>query len=114
MPKFESSYGKRLNDALEAMGMASAFNPAEADFSRIHQPPPRLSINDVEHKTWVKVDEQGTEAAAATSVGMAMAMIATNRPRPFEMVVDHPFFFAIKQESGALLFAGIVTDPTRH
>ena len=114
MPKFESSYGKRLNDALEAMGMAIAFNPAEADFSRIHQPPPRLSINDVEHKTWVKVDEQGTEAAAATSVGMAMAMIATNRPRPFEMVVDHPFFFAIKQESGALLFAGIVTDPTRH
>ena len=114
MPKFESSYSKRLNDALETMGMAIAFNPREADFSRIHPPPPPLSINDVEHKTWVKVDEQGTEAAAATSVGIA-AMAVMARPRPFEMVVDHPFFFAIAEgQSGALLFAGIVTDPTQR
>ncbi len=115
LPRFESSYSKRLNDALETMGMAVAFNPAEADFSRIHPPPPPLSINDVEHKTWVKVDEEGTEAAAATSVGIvAMAMMAP-RPQPFEMVVDHPFFFAIaEQQSGAILFAGIVSDPTRR
>ena len=114
LPKLESSWGKSLNDALKTMGMATAFDPDQADFSRIHPVPPRLFINDVEHKTYVKVDEEGTEAAAVTSVGIAASAVRVSPP-PFEMIVDRPFFCAIvERRSGALLFAGVVTDPTRH
>ena len=115
LPKFESEWGSKLNGALETLGMSIAFDPMRADFSRIHAPPPRLSINDVEHKTWIKVDEEGTEAAAATSVGIVALAVQANRPRPFEMIVDHPFFFAIaEQQTGALLFAGVILDPTHE
>ena len=111
LPRFESTYGRRLNDSLTSMGMGVAFGP-DADFSRIYPPPHWLRINDVEHKTYVKVDEQGTEAAAATSVGIVAKLV---RPTPsFEMIADHPFFCAIVEErSGAMLFAGIVTNPTQ-
>jgi serpin B len=113
LPGFESTYSQQLNNALKAMGMSVAFGP-QADFSRLRPPPPPLRIDAVEHKTYVKVDEEGTEAAAVTSVGIvAMAVIAS--PPPFQMVVDHPFFCAIaEQRSGALLFAGVVTDPTQR
>jgi serpin B len=91
------------------MGMGVAFGQ-EADFSRIHPPPGWLRINDVEHKTYTKVDEKGTEAAVATSVGI-VATFVRSTPR-FEMIVDHPFFCAIvEQHSAAMLFAGVVTIP---
>jgi serpin B len=110
LPKFTLTYEARLNDALSQMGMGIAFSD-DADFSRIHPPPPTLKISDVEHRTYIKVDETGTEAAAATSVGIT-ALAVRIEPPPFEMVVDHPFFFAItEQESGAMLFAGVVTNP---
>ena len=110
IPKFETTYSKQLNDALKEMGMRLAFDDRRADFSRIH---PYLFISDVEHKTWVKVDEEGTEAAAATSIGVSVAAMAVAPMPSFVMIVDHPFFFAItEQQSGALLFAGIVMDPT--
>ncbi len=110
IPKFETTYSKQLNDALKEMGMRLAFDDRRADFSRIH---PDLFISDVEHKTWVKVDEEGTEAAAATSIGMSLTAMAAAPMPAFVMIVDHPFFFAItEQQSGALLFAGVVMDPT--
>ena len=110
IPKFETTYSKQLNDALKEMGMRLAFDDRRADFSRIH---PYLFISDVEHKTWVKVDEQGTEAAAATSIRVSVAAVAVAPMPSFVMIVDHPFFFAItEQQSGALLFAGVVMDPT--
>ncbi len=113
LPKFETTYAKQLNDALKNMGMAAAFDPIKADFSLIHQPPPALYIYDVEHKTYVKVDEEGTEAAAATSVVIELAAKVSSLPPPFKMIVDHPFFFAIaERDTKALLFAGIVTNPT--
>jgi serine protease inhibitor len=116
LPKFKSTYSEGLNDALKSMGMDIAFQN-NANFSRIHPPPPPIRISEVKHKTYVKVDEEGAEAAAATSVGTIM-MSAVHRmggPPPFEMIVDHPFFLAIaKQQSGALLFAGVVTDPTQR
>jgi serine protease inhibitor len=112
LPRFELTYGHQLNDALTAMGMGVAFGP-EADFSRIHPPPGWLRINDVEHKTYMKVDEEGTEAAAATSVGIAARSVRATPP--FEMIVDHPIFCAIvEQHSGAMLFAGVVTNPVQH
>jgi serine protease inhibitor len=109
LPKFELTYGRKLNDALAAMGMELAFGP-EADFSRIHPPPGSLRINDVEHKTYVKVDEEGTEAAAATSIGIGARFVG--RTPPFEMIADHPFFCGIvEKQSGAMLFAGVLTNP---
>ena len=111
LPKFTLTYSAKLNDALTGLGMGIAFSE-DADFSRIHPPPPTLKISDVEHRTYIKVDETGTEAAAATSVSIG-ALMVMREPSPFEMVVDHPFFFAItEQESGAMLFAGIVTNPS--
>ncbi|HUO06337.1 MAG TPA: serpin family protein [Candidatus Binataceae bacterium] len=114
LPKFESSYGSQFNDALKKMGMAVAFGQ-NADFSQIHSPP-ELYISDVEHKTYVKVDEEGTEAAATAEVMDIGRGIASSfhEPPPFEMIVDHPFFFAIAdQYTGVLLFAGVVTNPTK-
>ena len=97
------------------MGMAVAFDSMGADFSRIHPPPPPLFIQDVQHKTYVELDEKGTRAAAVTSVEIGVAMAQINEPAPFEMVVNHPFFCAIaEQQSGALLFAGIVTNPAHN
>ncbi len=115
LPRLELNYASKLNDALKSMGMAVAFDAAAADFSRINPPPPRLFIGDVEHKTYVKLDEEGTEAAAATSVGMVAMNIAVPQKPPFEMVVDHPFFCAIaERQTGVLMFAGVVTGPGRH
>jgi len=116
LPKFETTYSKQLNDVLQGMGMKLAFDAGRADFSpMVLNPDPRtaLHISDVEHKTWVKVDEEGTEAAAATSIGMSLtAARGASMPR-FLMIVDHAFFFAITEDqSGALLFAGVVIDPT--
>jgi serine protease inhibitor len=116
LPKFEATYSKQLVDTLKAMGMRLAFDGSKADFSRIplHPSPgtPPLFISDVEHKTWMKVDEEGTEAGAATSLVMELED-AIGSSHPFVMIVDHPFFFAItEQQSGALIFAGVVMDPT--
>jgi len=109
LPKFETTYSRKLNDTLVEMGMRLAFDRRAADFSRIDR---GLYINDVEHKTWIKVDEKGTEAAAATSIGFGSAAMVGGSMR-FVMIVDHPFFFAITEEqTGAVLFAGVVVDPT--
>ena len=113
LPKFETAYDEQLNNAMEGMGMKLAFDSSKADFSRIplHPSPGNsLYISKVQHKTWVKVDEEGTEAAAATSIEVEeLALIGTSNV----MVVDHPFFFAIaEKQSGTLLFAGVIMDPT--
>jgi serpin B len=112
LPKFETTYSEQLNDTLKAMGMRLAFDDRKADFSRIplHPTPATpLFISDVEHKTWMKVDEEGTEAISIS--GFKGTLSRTSHP--FVMIVDHPFFFAItEQQSGALLFAGVVMDPT--
>ena len=97
------------------MGLRLAFDDRKADLSRIPlhpNPGTPLFISDVEHKTWMKIDEEGTEAGAATSI-VAEESAAYGSSHPFVMIVDHPFFFAItEQESGTLLFAGVVMDPT--
>jgi serine protease inhibitor len=116
LPKFEITDSRNLNGPLGVMGMAIAFDVEDkADFSLIHQPPPNLHISDVEHRTYLKVDEEGTEAAAGTATGMSSDYVRAKPPPPFEMVVDHPFFFAItEQQTQALLFVGVVTNPATN
>jgi serpin B len=114
LPKFKLEYEKALNDALKAMGMEIAFDPNRADFRRISQQVydmgERLFISKVKHKTFVQVDEEGTEAAAATSIEVGFTSVG---PREFVMRVDRPFFFVITERgSGTLLFVGKIVEPT--
>ena len=107
MPKFEFESSFNLNETLAALGMPSAFNPLEADFSGIDGTR-ELYISDVVHKAFVSVDEEGTEAAAATAVVMRVSL-----PPPAELVVDRPFLFLIRHnQTGTILFVGRVLDPT--
>ena len=106
-----------LADQLKALGMKSAFDdpPGSASFDKIapRKPNDYLAISEVFHKTFIAVDEKGTEAAAATAVAM-MTMSAIQRPAPppIEVKVDRPFLYAIQHApSGACLFIGRVTDP---
>ena len=101
LPRFKLEYEVKLNDTLKAMGMEIAFNSG-ADFSGMG---PSLFISEVRHKTFVEVNEEGTEAAAATVVvGIESA------PPIFR--VDRPFFFAIyDNRTKTILFMGIVWEP---
>jgi serpin B len=118
MPRFTLDPPKSIDlaDALGAMGMKKAFEPRSADFTGIANPPnpdDRLFISAVFHKTFVAVDEKGTEAAAATAVLMAPSGAPPSMP-PRKVVVDRPFLFFIRdRESGAVLFVGRVTNPTK-
>ncbi|MEK0450131.1 MAG: hypothetical protein RL088_2399 [Verrucomicrobiota bacterium] len=106
-----------LSKALQQLGMKTAFDiPAgSADFDRMapRRPDDYLFVSEVFHKTFIALDEKGTEAAAATAVAMAAAGAAPGEPpKPIEVRVDRPFLFAIQHvPSGACLFLGRVMDP---
>jgi len=111
LPRFRIEYEKGLNDALKALGMESAFDRTRADFSGMIQTSERAYINEVKHKTFVEVNEEGTEAAAATSVGVQVTSVQVPQER-FRMVVDRPFFCAIRDDqTGAVLFLGAINNP---
>ena len=101
LPRFKMEYEVRLNDTLEALGMGIAFGGG-ADFSGMG---PSLFISEVRHKTFVEVNEEGTEAAAVTAVVGVKSL-----PPAFR--VDRPFFFAIYDaETETILFMGTLTEP---
>ena len=109
MPRFEFTRAFSLHDVLKDMGMPDAFD-SSADFSGITGQRD-LFISDVIHKAFVKVDETGTEAAAATAVVMALGCASPTRP--VRVVLDRPFLFLIRDEvTGSILFMGRVADPT--
>jgi serine protease inhibitor len=111
LPKLKLEYGKvDLKDALTNMGMGIAFDGNSADFSRIADvAPERLFIAFVDHKAVVEVNEKGTEAAAVTNVGISV----TSAPVRTEFEVDRPYMFIIRDDrSGAILFSGLIVDPT--
>jgi serpin B len=117
IPKFEIAPPASLDlgDDLKALGMQTAFDRKKADFTGIANPvsaEDRLFIGKVFHKAFVKVDEKGTEAAAATAVVMPKAGAAPQQPVEFK--ADHPFLFFIRDNSsGLVLFMGRVADPTK-
>jgi serpin B len=104
-----------LGETLRAMGMGEAFDRERADFTGIANPTDardRLCIGNVFHKAFVKVDEKGTEAAAATAVVMQRAGAAPPLARPVEFKADHPFLFLIRHNpSGLIVFLGRVANP---
>lgn len=108
LPRFQFEYEVSLNDTLESLGMGIAFDQDQADFSRMRPIPPELFISEVKHKSFVEVNEEGTEAAAATSVEIAV----TSMPETFSMIIDRPFIFTIADNmTGTILFMGEVTNP---
>jgi len=110
LPRFKMEYEKTLNDALKGMGMAVAFEPDRADFTGMRDERD-LFLDKVHHKAIVEVNEEGTEAAAVTSVQVGITSVQQPRP-PFQMVVDRPFFFAIRDtRTGMVLFMGAVYEP---
>jgi serpin B len=110
MPSFEFSSSFGLNGTLGEMGMTDAFDASLADFSGFTGGRD-LYISAVIHKAFVKVDETGTEAAAATAVVMAMTAIPSSDP--LELVLDRPFLFMVVDDlTGSVLFMGRVADPS--
>jgi len=108
LPKFETSYEDSLKNELSKLGMEIAFQPYNADFSLMRQEND-LYIGDVKQKTYIKVDEKGTEAAAVTSVEMELTSMPVELPK---VVFDRPFVYGIIDvETGIPLFMGIMENP---
>jgi serine protease inhibitor len=107
MPPFKFEYEKKLNDILSGMGMGVAFDPNNADFSKINATA-QLFISEVKQKTFVEVNEEGTEAAAATSVNVGVTSAGDF------LIFNRPFIFVIREFStGTILFIGKVENPLR-
>jgi len=106
MPKYTLEYELEMKDVLTALGMGVAFVEGAADLSKICCAPGDLFISKVKHKTFVEVNEEGTEAAAVTSVEVSYTSA------PLTVFVDRPFLFVIRERlSGTILFMGLIMDP---
>ena len=113
LPKFKFEQKYTLNDYLANMGMPTAFNPDYADFTGITEEKD-LYISQVIHQAFVDVNEEGTEAAAATAVVMqeATGIGSHDTPEPILFDADHPFIFFIQHEStGQIMFMGKMGNP---
>lgn len=115
LPRFQMEWSENLNDALKRMGMTPAFQPGVADFGGMladgfdpQAAGTDLHITKVKQKTFIDVNEEGTEAAAATSVGIGVTSA------PLTIRVDRPFLFALRERlSGTVLFVGLMRDPAQ-
>ena len=114
LPRFELKSNYRLNEPLQTLGMTRAFHPDGAQLTGMFSSAPgqaragRFFISSVLQSTYWTVDEEGSEAAAATATGIRTTAVV----QPFQMIVDRPFFCAIEdRRSGALLFIGAIYDP---
>ena len=106
LPRFRLEYEQVLNETLKALGMETAFDESAADFSGMSPMGADLFIDEVKQKTFLEVNEKGTEAAAVTSVGIVL----TSGPPNFR--ADRPFLLAIRERlSGTLLFVGLIGAP---
>ena len=111
LPRFTMESQFSLAGTLKAMGMKLAFDPNGADFKGMTTAE-KVFISAVIHKAFVKVDEEGTEAAAATGVVMTPTAVRIEPANPKEFKADHPFVFEIvHQKTGAVLFVGRLAKP---
>lgn len=109
MPRFKFAWEALLNNSLQALGMRAAFVEGAADFTRLSPSKGReLFVSFVKQRSFVDVNEVGTEAAAVTAVGVGI----TSAPQRIEVKVDRPFVFAIRERlSGTILFLGKIVEP---
>jgi serine protease inhibitor len=110
LPKFKLENNFELNSPLKVLGMKTAFDQKKADLSGMFSD--QHCISEVRQKTFVEVGEEGTEAAAVTYVLVTnLSAIKMNLPKPFEMIVNRPFLFAIVDaRSEMILFMGAVNE----
>ncbi|MEP0913550.1 serpin family protein [Leptolyngbya sp. GB1-A1] len=109
LPRFKVEYGTSLVESLKTIGMELVFDDRQANFGEMSSLP--AYISDVQHKTLLEVNEEGTEAAAATSV--AVAVRAALPQPPFQMTIDRPFLCAIwDEQTGTILFIGTIQSLT--
>jgi len=111
LPRFKLETDMSLAPDLKALGMPHAFDPDSADFGAMFaKRAERTFISEVRQKTWIVVDETGTEAAAATGVSIGVTSARVDRPIPF--IVNRPFLYALRDaKTGLLLFLGLVRQP---
>jgi serine protease inhibitor len=109
MPRFKFAFETKLNSVLAQMGMEKAFQPYIADFSKMSDED--LYISSAIHKSFIDVNENGTEAAAVTSITMTTTSIGNEPPKTY-FNVNKPFVFAItEKDTDAILFIGQVQNP---
>ncbi len=112
LPRFKVEWEEKLNEPLKKMGMEIAFTGGLADFSEMSPAGKELYISFVKQRTFVEVNEEGTEAAAVTVVGISRVCAGCGPEYPI-LRFDRPFFFAIQDHAtGTLLFLGQITDPS--
>jgi serpin B len=114
LPKFKAETSYEMNKTLSAMGMADAFDMTSANFDGMirGESKAELAISGVFHKAFVAVDEEGTEAAAATAVVLAARTSVGPKPFTPDFRADRPFLYLIRDtESGAILFLGRMVKP---
>lgn len=113
VPKFTISCNTNATGLLQDLGLRLPFAPLAADFSEMLDSAAPLVVSAVFHKSFVEVNEEGTEAAAATAVAVSFGAPAVRTPvQIVDFVADHPFMFLIKEDlSGVVVFAGQVTNP---
>jgi serpin B len=116
LPKFEIKSMVPAAEALKSMGVVTAFSKTDAQFPAFASPRyDNVYVSDVLHQATVSIDEKGTEASAATVIGLTGIVIAVEMPPPPPpkiVVADHPFFFVIRDNpTGAILFVGQVVAP---
>lgn len=107
LPKFKVGGEFELGPALETMGMKTAFSPGAADFRGISTRE-KLFLSRAIHKAWIEIDENGTEAAAATAIGVEPSSV----PQTQVFAVDRSFLFFIHDRAGNVVFGGRVIDPS--
>ena len=109
LPKLETRYEVELKEALKATGIVDAFTPA-ADFSKMSEQD--LFINRVKQLCYLKIDEEGTEAAAVTVVGMKNSAVEYEEPKIYDFFVDRPYLMVIREKNyGTILFTAAIGDP---
>jgi serpin B len=109
LPRFRVAARHGLKSALQALGLRDAFSPGAADFSGM-SPKNDLFLSDVVHRTWIDVDENGAEAAAATAAVLEAKSARPGEPKDF--IANRPFGFVLRDaDTGLILFVGRVSDP---
>jgi serpin B len=112
LPRFSLQYRAEISQVLVDLGMPQVFYPVSS-FSPLVMNPEGAALTRVLQAVLIKVDEKGTEAASATFVGGVIGGVSSGpKPEPFQMIVDHPFFFAIcDNETQTILYMGAINDP---
>ncbi len=109
VPRFQSEFVTDLTPTLKALGMKTAFIANKANFSQMTSD--QVVVDSIRHKTFIEVNEEGTEAAAVTSIGVRVTS-ALPSADPFKMIANRPFFYTIRQaKTGTILFIGIMANP---